>query len=73
MVCLCRSRVGTPDYMSPEVLQSRGGSYDAKKADLWSCGVVLYVMVVGQYPFSHSEDSQFHVEKQHKLVVPCSL
>lgn len=63
-----RSHVGTPDYMSPEIFKSGGGSYDAKKADLWSCGVVLYVMVVGKYPFSQKEDAELRIEEQHKLV-----
>jgi len=43
----CKSMVGTPNYCAPEVL---GGSYGAK-ADLWSCGVVLYVMLSGQNAF----------------------
>eukprot|EP00210_Caulerpa_lentillifera_P003142 g3002.t1 len=63
-----KSRVGTPDYMSPEILHSRGG-YDAKKADLWSCGVVLYVIVTGQYPFSRKEDERLTVDAQHHLVL----
>jgi len=66
---IATSRVGTPDYMSPEILRSRGGAYDAKRADLWSCGVVLFVMVVGKYPFSSKEDAEFRVEEQHRLVL----
>eukprot|EP00210_Caulerpa_lentillifera_P004255 g4059.t1 len=64
-----KSRVGTPDYMSPEIFHSKNGAYDGKKADLWSCGVVLYTMVVGQYPFSRKEDQNLPAELQHQVVL----
>ncbi|KAJ8503670.1 hypothetical protein OPV22_004556 [Ensete ventricosum] len=41
---------GTPAYVAPEVLSCQ--PYDAAKADLWSCGVVLFVLVAGYLPFN---------------------
>ncbi|MBA0770377.1 hypothetical protein Gotri_019026, partial [Gossypium trilobum] len=67
-----KSTVGTPAYIAPEVLSKK--EYDGKIADVWSCGVTLYVMLVGAYPFEDPQDPRnFRKTIQRILSVHYSI
>ncbi|CAL9080306.1 unnamed protein product [Musa textilis] len=75
---LPKSTVGTPAYIAPEVLHKK--EYDGKKkellwiADVWSCGVTLYVMLVGAYPFEDPEEPKnFRKTLERILTVQYSI
>ena len=46
--------IGSLKYMAPEVFE---GKYD-EKCDIWSCGVILYILVMEEYPFNGKDDKE---------------
>ncbi|KAG7378404.1 hypothetical protein PHYPSEUDO_010129 [Phytophthora pseudosyringae] len=53
---------GTPHYMAPEMFHKHG--YYGCAIDLWSLGVVTYVMLFGRFPF----DARFMSQVEDKIV-----
>ncbi|SCM26936.1 rac-beta serine/threonine protein kinase, putative [Plasmodium chabaudi chabaudi] len=66
-----KSLCGTPEYLSPEIIQQTG---HGKSADWWSLGIMLYEMVTGELPFSgESRDVLFENIKYKKIKIPNKL
>ncbi len=71
MVLYCTGFAGTPGYLSPEVLRKEPYSYPV---DIWACGVVLYILLVGYPPFWDDDQGRmFDLIKRGKYDVSIDL
>ena len=59
----CSEKFGTPIYMAPEVVR---GKYN-EKCDLWSCGIILYVLLVGGLPYDGSDEEVFKLLRNVRI------
>jgi serine/threonine protein kinase len=48
---------GTMTYMAPEIKE--GKTYDGKKSDIFSTGVILFIIVLGIFPFKEAKKDEF--------------
>lgn len=64
---VCHGKVGKPFYMAPEVLRGGVSPYDGYKADIWSLGVMLFILFTGIPPFEMAivEDERFEIVQRY--------
>lgn len=53
-----KTSVGTPQYMAPEIAEG-GKAYEGPPVDVFACGVVLFMLMYGEFPFFSSKDKYY--------------
>jgi len=52
----CNTVIGTDEYVAPEVLNV--STKYGEKVDMWSLGVLMYILLVGYFPFDYDHNTQ---------------
>ena len=70
---MMKTACGTPGYVAHEILKNKG--YDSGAVDLWSVGVILYILLCGFPPFYEEElpalfDQILHARREPPAKLP---
>ena len=69
---LTSTSCGSPCYAAPEILE--GAGYNAKAADMWSLGVILFAMATGQLPWTKRNKIQLFAQiRKGDFIIPANI
>jgi serine/threonine protein kinase len=66
---LVRGRCGTPGYVAPEILAAKKNDGYENKVDMFSAGVLLYILLCGYEPFSYAKSEKELISENKKAKV----
>jgi len=60
-------RCGSDEYIAPELIVSSEKPHSPQSSDIWSLGIILYALLVGQLPFTY-DTPQNRVKMFHRIA-----